>query len=347
MKEMLRRNISSVPVFEQDYDIVPPLDWEDVPVQATLGPRYWLGFADCLDLAAMALQTDLTKTEESLLSKLSRWISLSPSSKQVGKVINLSNADPFYGIRLGNSLVRVIEAMSRGVHRVAIVNPDPEYTDVLQVVGVITQSQIVKLLADNMHALGDMPKLTIGELFEDKLKSKIKVLSANMNVTARHVFELMVTNKFSAIPLVDNDERIVTSMSASDIRSLCKLPKEQWTILDEPAIEFLRQMRTIMDKENPGTFLGAKQIDRALTVNPRDTFGTVLNLIAASRLHRVYVVDSHRKIEAVISLTDVISVIRPRKVVMGSPKPTAKVVTVESQTTEPQSEATSEDKKTM
>lgn len=257
-----------------------------------------------MDLAALALKTGLKSEEGGMLDKLARWFD-SDTSGSVSHAVNLSRADRFWTCQPATSLGKLAVLMSERVRRVAICDPDTN-----QVLGVVSQTSVLRKIAENISILGDHAHSKIGDVFT-KLKSD-SVLSVGQGVPARTAFEVMLDNNVSGIALVDDDGRLVTNMSASDIRVMAKMNLDSFDVLSLPALEFVGRMRSEASKLGVASahtsFIASDdtKIDRAIVVDRADTLGTCINLFVASRLHRVYTVDSEGRPDGILSITDIL-----------------------------------------
>ena len=155
---MCLQRISSAPVY---FDC----DDEDDSV----GSRYrYLGFVDAMDLTALALAHGLeTKPTGGVFDRLARFF-MPDTSAVVAAAVNLSQNNPFVSVLPGAALGKVFEGMAHGYHRVAIENPDSG-----EIIGLLTQSQMIRMLAGHRPLLGAFADKPLGEIF--KLGPKFKV----------------------------------------------------------------------------------------------------------------------------------------------------------------------------
>ena len=86
----------------------------------------------------------------------------------VAAAVNLSQNNPFVSVLPGAALGKVFEGMAHGYHRVTIENPDSG-----EIIGLITQSQMIRMLAGHRPLLGAFADKPLGEIF--KLGPKFKV----------------------------------------------------------------------------------------------------------------------------------------------------------------------------
>lgn len=324
LEMLLENNIMSAPVFYQKYTAVG--DGADAAVVAPVGNPEYLGFVDCLDLAVLATRTGLsTAPTGGLMDKLARWFD-PDTSGPVSHAINLSRNDRFWTCQPTTSLGKIVALMAERVHRVAVLDPETN-----MVVGIISQSGLLAKLAENMDMLGDQVTKPISE-FLPRLKASAAaagagagagaasipaVLSVKQGAPARAALELMAANNVSGVALVDDEGRLVTNMSASDVRMMARESVEKFDVLELPCLEFVSRMREAASKaaiHAHSNFVagGERRVDRAITIAASDSLMTVMNLLVASRLHRVYVVDGEGFPTGIVTITDIMAIISGR-----------------------------------
>ena len=137
-----------------------------------MGSRFrYLGFVDAMDLTALALNSGLdTKPTGGVLDRLARWF-MPDASEVVAAAVNLSHNDPYVSVFPGAKLSKVFEGMAHGYHRIAI-----ESVDAGEIIGLVTQTQMIRLLAGHRHLLGRLADATLGELFTVDPRFKVNAL---------------------------------------------------------------------------------------------------------------------------------------------------------------------------
>jgi len=200
----------------------------------------------------------------------------------------LARRNRFNSVPSDAPLFRVSEILAKGVHRVPVVNAQGK------VVNVISQSSIVKYLSDNLHdaIIENKNDPTIQTL---QIGSK-PVLSVNKKATVISTFRLMDQKKRSGVALVDETGRFVGTTTGKDLGLFLENPS--LAALNLPIFEHLqiiRQKQT--DIKSP-----------SISVFDHDRISRAIGLIAATRVHRVFVVDSEKDFRPVrvISITDIL-----------------------------------------
>jgi CBS-domain-containing membrane protein len=243
----------------------------------------YIGFVDMVDLAAFIVDiyTEADIMGEnffSLLEQGERFV-----TTKVKDIINISSRNPFVPVREGSSLFSVVELLAKHkVHRVPVIDHQGRVSN------LITQSSIISFLSTHLDKLGDITNQTVGSL----LLGHKDVITVGVNARAIDAFKLMTDRGVSAVGVVDEEGKLIGNISVRDIRVIAT---------DARLIQRLYLgVREFIYKIN------AERIDiinPAIACSARDTYGLVVQRLAASRVHRIYVVDSHLPV-GVISLSD-------------------------------------------
>ncbi|KAG2439021.1 hypothetical protein HYH02_006549 [Chlamydomonas schloesseri] len=256
------------------------------------------------------------------------------------------------------------EQQAQVVHRVALFDNSGAITS------VISQSDIVRFLADNSARLGELAGSTMSELgWDDK-----RVVSCTPDTPALDAMRLMVCEGVSSLAVVAEPEeqeeggqeegaavaggRLLGNFSASEMRTMTaehfgalSLPVgeflalehdteyvaaaagwaanrerllEEEGVLGSPAHSFIRdRVRRARPQQQsqqhagqgqgqghtahqpqpqPGSLVG----QRLVVARPDTTFGEVLQLLVAHRVHRVYVVNARLQPVGIVTCTDVL-----------------------------------------
>lgn len=172
-----------------------------------------------------------------------------------------------------------------------------------RVVHVITQSTVIQFLARHINHFGRIATTTIEKIglgYVTLLVSSIvntmtdcfcsfqTVLYVNPEVRAIHAFYQMWFHKVSGV-----DGSLLANLSVTDLKGLSQ---ENFPSLLDPVLEFIAKQ--VSDKKIP-----------PITVTPETTFETVVLKIAATGVHRLWIVDKDNKPAGIISLTDVMNLL--------------------------------------
>lgn len=131
------------------------------------------------------------------------------------------------------------------------------------------------------------------------------VITIGSSEPALKAFQAMVEYRISSVGVLDDEAdvgKLVGQISTSDVLPIAGTGK--FALVALPALEFITTAREIMDvverrgRSRPG----------AITVNPSFTLRRVIERLAATKVHRVYVAESGRLV-GIISLKDILKTV--------------------------------------
>lgn len=239
LKKLIQKNILSAPVFTKGND--------------------FYGFIDVLDIITWIVdkigEMRLTKSDsfDDIISEFNDTL--------VKDVIRspYSRRNPYHPITTGSSLLSAAEVLSKGTHRVPVV--DESTKDLLN---IVTQSSLVHFINTNVELLGskkDTKVSSLGQCFT-------YVLTVDDTDRAIDAFRLIRYSSVGAVAVVDKDNKIVGNLSARDIKKI-----------SHDAKYFERLF------ENVQNFRDNRRLPH-VTVTEEDTVETVLNLLDKHKIHR-------------------------------------------------------------
>jgi CBS domain-containing protein len=272
-QKLLDKNILSAPVHDKE-------------------KNEFIGFLDVRDLVSFVVfvydeqkVTDNTRLRDLIQHGTGQF--KMPTTDGV-TVSYLARRNRFVAVGSDAPLSRVSELLAKGFHRVPVVDAQGK------VINVISQSSIVKYLADNLRdaILDNRNDPTIEAL---QIGTK-PVLSVSKKSTVINTFRLMDQKKRSGVALIDETGRFVGTTTGKDLGLFLDNPS--LAALNLPIFEHLqiiRQKQT--DIKSP-----------SISVFDHDRISRAIGLIAATRVHRVFVVDNEKDFRAVrvISITDIL-----------------------------------------
>jgi len=147
--------------------------------------------------------------------------------------MNLSKRDEYKPVK-GDTIFSSDEVLGRlasGFHRIPVIDDDKH------VINYITQSRVVELIAENLNHFRSRVEKTV-EVLNIGLRN---VISINEDNTAIEAFIKMHENKVSGIAVVDTDNKLVGSLSVSDLKYI--LIDEIFEGLAESAMDFVAHCR--------------------------------------------------------------------------------------------------------
>jgi CBS-domain-containing membrane protein len=124
----------------------------------------------------------------------------------------LTRRNPFNPVKGGYSLLYAIEALAkeRSLHRVPVID------DERQLMNLITQSQVVRFLQQNMHLLGDKRLTPVSEI-----KGVMHdVFIINIHQKAIDAFHQMVEHGVTGVAIVDDTGRMRGNLSLRDLKAM-------------------------------------------------------------------------------------------------------------------------------
>ena len=157
--------------------------------------------------------------------------------------------------------------------------------------GIISQSGAVAFIA------GKCPPGTLDEKMTDAgLNFRRDVVSIADTESAASAFELLDSKRLSGIAVVDEDGKLIGNTSARDVKNA--VMDAGRTGMDQDILSYLarvRQSQIVKNDKYPSCH-----------VHEDATVGHVVNLLAKTGFHRVFVVDEERKPIGVVSFADII-----------------------------------------
>lgn len=192
----------------------------------------------------------------------------------------------------GTTIYDIMQIMvTNGVQRVPVLDPQTNNLE-----NFITQSSLIQYFAKHSAKLGKYGEYTLSELgFKPK-----HVFSVKESALAIDAFKMMSEHKITGIPIVDNDGTIITNISSRDLRNVLTDPSF-FEKLQLPAERFVSDLKS-------KTFLhNAETMYPKICCKFSNKFVEVLHKLAATKIHRIYVVENTEKPIGVISLDDIVS----------------------------------------
>jgi len=205
-------------------------------------------------------------------------------------VTYFSRRNAFLPVNSQATLWDVAQTLAKGVHRVPVLDSNGK------LLNIVSQSTLIQLFNRELNAsLKDVASLQI----LNSLGSS-PVLSVSTEVFAIDAFKLMDNSKRTGIAVVDQHSQLVGNTSGKDLKLFIGSMNSH-DVLKLPILTFLNKIRE-------------EKIDitmPSISALSTDNLGYVIQKLAATRVHRIYIVDSdvdYRPLR-VISLTDILAYI--------------------------------------
>jgi len=185
------------------------------------------------------------------------------------------------------TLRQVLETFSQGIHRVMVGDGTPEKTKML------SQVDVILFLLDKYGQLPAASRKSLDELglvLQHRLLNKIVAMSVKNS--AVEGFRKIYRQGVSAIAILSDDDKLVGTLSASDVRGLTP---DNVNLVLQPVLEFLSKKYP-----NPRP---------PVTLSRNDTLKEVMEKIIMGKVHRVWIVDANNRPIGVVTLSDVIRIV--------------------------------------
>jgi CBS domain-containing protein len=170
--------------------------------------------------------------------------------------------------------------------RIPLIDVDDE-TGQEMVVSVITQYRILKFIAVNNEKHTILLKKSVREI---GLGTYANLATADMNDSVLDVIHLMVKYNISAVPILDEKNKVLNVFEAVDV-----IPCIKGGAYDELAASV-------------GEALSRRADDFAgiYTCSEDDRLDAIFETVRKSRVHRLIVVDDESRLKGIISLSDIL-----------------------------------------
>jgi len=265
---MARKNILCAPVYDKT-------------------SKKFIGLIDMIDIACFVV--DIVNNTEKLGTDYFAFLEREEefSGRTASDVADLSQRNKLFPVKTGVNLLEAIKIMAANhLQRVPVMDASGE-----KIISLLTQSAVVAYLAKNLSHLGPNMNKSLKELgFLPK-----QVIAIEYNRRAVDAFKLMAEHRISGVPVLDIERKLMANVSARDLRSLqhdARLFKRLFHSVSE-FVSAVRQSET--DVMHP-----------SISCTFDDSFQKVVLKMAATRIHRIYVIDEHRCPVSVVSLHDVL-----------------------------------------
>lgn len=202
----------------------------------------------------------------------------------------LAARNPFVPCSPDTSLADVCRILvTKRCHRV-VISPAAEVGS--RCTSIVSQSALVKFLSSHVES-----KHLKQTLDEAGLNYRKEVVSIVDTATAYDAFDMLDSHRLSGIAVVDEDGELVGNTSARDIKLAAQNRAD--IAMDMDILSYLAALRQSIPEKN----------ERYPNCHVHDdaTVAHVVNLLAKTGYHRVFVVGKDQKPVGVISVSDVIS----------------------------------------
>ncbi|MES1915184.1 MAG: hypothetical protein MHM6MM_007163 [Cercozoa sp. M6MM] len=238
---------------------------------------------------------DDTKHIEKLIAA-ARW----PDEHTV-TVEHLARMHPFRPVSEKTNLLEVAQLLSRGAHRVPVINSATG-----RVTRVISQSVLLKFVMSKAPvSLLNLPVKAVFNAHHMSRRKKSVLVSAPVfacgeRAPAIDLFRMCAQTDLSGMAVVDPQGKLVGAMSARDLKLWLRRHESLYT----PVLDFLARVRQSDADEDPAAPIRAPVI----SVRCSDSIRKVVDVLVRTGMHRVYVTQDMTPL-GVIAISDCLRMI--------------------------------------
>jgi len=275
------KGVSSAPIIDVDSQkIIGVLDMYDIVVFILRA----MGVSPTIDFEAVPVgYLESLEVDGRLIAK-------TPLVDIVGNVTNFRSPAPTEVVEPSRPLQSIMELFVSGVERVLVAEGG-------QVIGMYSQSDMISLIAQSMYLIGLKKKRRLVDL--NLARSPMVTVPTTTRVLT--TLKEMYNQGVPAVGIVLESGRLIGNFSASNLKGI---KNDEFVSLHMSVIDFLQHQRF---KERPllTKMAHAKALHPA-TVFAQDTLEHAVLMMAASRVHRLWVVKDDLKPMGVLTIADLL-----------------------------------------
>eukprot|EP01129_Flabellula_baltica_P008971 TRINITY_DN35_c1_g1_i1.p1 TRINITY_DN35_c1_g1~~TRINITY_DN35_c1_g1_i1.p1 ORF type:complete len:299 (+),score=83.12 TRINITY_DN35_c1_g1_i1:41-937(+) len=163
-------------------------------------------------------------------------------------------------------------------HRIAVFEGE-------RLVSLLTQSRIVKYLSESLYAF-NIGNTAVGEIG----LANVNVVTVNQSEPIRKAFQKITELSIQAVAVVDDDDVLVGKISSQDIKHPFETNTDLFDFMETTISDYLAEETTLHGFQS---------------VHESETLDELVDLAVETGVHRVFIVDEERKLQGIISLTDI------------------------------------------
>jgi CBS-domain-containing membrane protein len=209
---------------------------------------------------------------------------------------DLSQHDKFHSVQSDAPLLSAVQYFGLGQHRVFVLDKEKA------IKGVLSQSDALKFLDKHMDDTG-LGLSTIESL--GVIRPREQVVHVPDDQSVLQALKLMQSHGVSSL-CVTRGGALAGNFSMGDVKYLLKLGR--LSTLLQPLKAVLQNIRLAKDHERKHE----SQVP-TFTTTPDMCFGKAVGRLVATRSHRLWVIDSQRQVHGLMSLSDVLRTLTPKK----------------------------------
>lgn len=249
----------------------------------------FLGIVDMFDIVTCMLGV-LPEMKEGDDPSAVEWAGEHFAKTTMGQVIEATNT--YEGFPIASNpvkretfLPKVIELFWLGLHRLPVVNMENN------IINVLTQSDLLAFMAQNMHLIGAIARKTLDECNIGRVAPQMARANEQTSVVVKRLHNKRIT----ALPVVDDEGKIIANFSISDLKG----------ITSKNFKDLLLPVKAFLDKRSSQeeNFRCERSL-HPLTVHRHDPLEETIYKMVATRVHRLWVVDDSNRPIGTVSTTD-------------------------------------------
>jgi len=218
---------------------------------------------------------------------------------------DLSTKNPTNTLLYSSPISKAVEIFSTGIHRLLLVKEDGS------LFGILSQSDIVRYLAHlfpvQIPGQTNDKRWELGEKPVSLVRPEInQVITVDRFATVMDALRVMYNSVISSVAIVENmgtKKLLRGNISMTDIKEVIK--NNKWRYLWYPVGNFFEEIRKLQEFDNNG-------IDKVpvYTVGVETSLIKVIQKLAVTKGHRIWIVTEGDNLRSVYSLTDLMKLLK-------------------------------------
>ncbi|KAE8556550.1 hypothetical protein EYB25_001251 [Talaromyces marneffei] len=249
-------------------------------VRETVDDKSAVGTFGYNDLNAyLLLVVGLAKPTESQLTSFQEVAQKAREGSKIPlkDIRDLVPREPLTTLPQSANLMTAVEKFGGGVHRIVVLKEDSD-----EVVGIVSQSRLVKFLWENGRSFPIIDQLYPQHLKDLRLGSQ-QVISINGDKPLYHALRLMNDEGISSLAIVDNHSNVVGNISTVDVKLLTK--STALPLLHNTCIHFISVILSTRG------LVEGKDSFPVFYVTPTSTLAHTVAKMVATKSHRLWMTD--------------------------------------------------------
>ncbi len=131
------------------------------------------------------------------------------------------------------------------------------------------------------------------------------VISVKRDADVHEAGRLLIKNRISGMPVVDNENRVVGILSTSDLLALAGIPRGH--VFNDVVMKYI--LHNPAPQHRAGKSVGEIMNTSVITATSDTSVSHIAEILDKKAITRVPVVDSERRLEGIVSRSDVIRIV--------------------------------------